>query len=221
MKKEEYHANQKLPFAFYLAASILFATLLISYIALAILTREELTRNERILTCVSSFLGLGLSIYGLYNAIKNKAIHSFFLAGMHLTLLSLSGFFHNLVPVFSDSSVSLGPWGIAAIVIFLLLTIAGLVGALLPRKFLLTRKILLVLSMTLLISIEAITFVSEIMEFVTRGFSNEEAALLGCLSAYTHLSPIIVLGIGIAFIFDVSLKNDNSNQLENKTIKKE
>ena len=96
MKKIEYSANKKLPIAFYLAALIVFATLLGSYIVLAIVIRSEITRNEMILTCVSSFVGLILSVYGLYNALKNHVRHSFFLAGMHLTLLSLSGFFHNL-----------------------------------------------------------------------------------------------------------------------------
>ena len=63
----EYFANRKLPIAFYLAALVVFATLLGSYLILAIVTSNELTRNEMILTCVSSFLGLALSIYGLYN----------------------------------------------------------------------------------------------------------------------------------------------------------
>ena len=211
MKKVEYSANRKLPIAFYLAALVVFATLLGSYLILAIVTSNELTRNEMILTCVSSFLGLALSIYGLYNAIKNHVRHSFFLAGMHLTLLSLSGFFHNLIPLLMDpSSVSMSPWGVTALVFFCLLVASGFIGALLPQNYLFARKMVLILAMTLLIVIEAITFISDTIGFVQNGLGSAQVALLSLLSAYTHLAPIAVLGIGIAYLYDTREKKEEA-----------
>ena len=216
MKKIEYSANKKLPIAFYLAALIVFATLLGSSIVLAIVIRSALTRNEMILTCVSSFVGLFLSVYGLYNALKNHVRHSFFLAGMHLTLLSLSGFFHNLIPLFMDpSSTSMSPWGVTALVFFCLLVVAGLVGALLPHQFLFARKMVLILAMTLLIVIEAITFISDTIGFAQNGLGSGQVALLSLLSAYTHLAPIAVLGVGIAYLYDTHAKNVEDSK-ENK-----
>lgn len=213
MEKINYHTNRKLAVAFYLAGFAVFASLLGSYIVLAILTRNELTRNEMILTCVSSFLGLLLSCFGLWNALKNHVVHSFFLAGMHLTLLSLSGFFHSLMPIFTDpSSLSINGWGVTALFFFIMLVVSGVVAVSLPRRFLFARKFILIIAMTLLIAIEGITFVSDTIEFAANGLGSGVTACLSILSAYTHLAPIAVMGIGIAFLFDTSFEKGKTEE---------
>lgn len=205
MEKNRYKANRKLIGAYYLTALGIFLTLLIVSFAIAIGTKSETERSEMILSCVASLLGLIFGSFGIYAACHDDSFFSFAMVGAITSLLSLTLLLNGLIPLFSDPvSVSLNGWGVASITIFVLLILAGAFGAFLPSRHLFTKKMLLIVAMTALIAIQAISFISDVISFVQNGLP--QAAALSVLSAYTHLAPIFVLGIGIAYIYDTSIE---------------
>lgn len=208
MEKPLYDSNNKLGVMSYLISSGFFATLLGSYIVLIFISTNESLRNESILTSITSFIGLLISVFGLYNGLKKRAIHSFLVTGLLLALLTLNGLFRNIIPALSDASASLSPWGIAAVTCFSVLFINGVIALLLPRKHLFVRKMMLILSMTILVAIDGITFVSDVISLVQTGAAKGQIALLSLLSAYTNLAPIVILGFLIGYLLDVHFKNE-------------
>lgn len=205
MEKISYKANRKLIGSYYLTALGVFLTLLIVSFAVAIGTKSESERSEMILACISAFLGMVFGGFGLYAACHNDSFLSFAMVGAIASLLSLTLLLNGLIPLFSDPvSVSLNGWGIASISIFVLLILAGIFGAFLPSRHLFTKKMLLIIAMTALTAIHAISFISDVISFVQNGLP--KAAALSVLSAYTHLAPIFVLGIGIAYVYDTTIE---------------
>lgn len=206
MEKVIYHDTKKLGFPFYLTGIIVFATLFICHLVTACLAGDALVQNQSILNAVTAFVGTALMSFGFYNILaKGRLPHAFFLTGMVLSLLSLSMLFETLLPVFMDKSTGgLTSWGIAAVAIFTLLILDGIIGSALPKRYLYTRKFMIILGMTVLIAIEGTTFVSKVIDFAHRGWSVSATTLLALLNAYTYLAPLAILGIGIAFLLEVS-----------------
>jgi len=203
MSKTIYRSKRGLGVAFYLSGCAVFLALLVAYIVWACLTSKELERNEGILTSISSAIGLGICASGLAFALKGKLPHAFFLSGLILSLLSLRGLFDNVMPALMDGGVTLSGWGVAAVIVFSLLAVIGIISSALPKRYLFVRKFLTIIGMTVLIAIDGVTFVSEVISLFQNGAQGGGAALATSLNALTNLVPIATLGVGIAFLLDV------------------
>lgn len=206
MEKVVYHDPKKFGFPFYLCCVIVFASLLVCHIVSACLVEDALLRNQSILVSVTSVLGTVLSAFGLLNVLrKGKIPHAFFLSGMMLSLLSLSLLLETILPVMMDPKTgSLTGWGIVAVIFLSILVADGIVGCSLPKHYLFIRKMLLILGMTLLIAIYGIAFVAKVIDLANRGLGVGNTALLSLLNAYTYLVPLASLGVGIAFLLEVT-----------------